>query len=308
MKSLITGAAGFLGSHIVEALLKRGDEVVAFDHRLRGKCLANDILSRTVAIQGDVLDPAAVRQAAAGCGVIFHCAAIVGVDAYSSLPARTMETEEAGLRNVCRAAIESGNMKVIYASSSAVYGDTASGEPLRENAVVAPVSNYGIAKRFNELYLASQHSECGLASTSLRIFNMYGPRQDSRLVIPRFIQSALAGRELEIYGDGLQIRDFIYVADVVNAALASADADARCEILNVCSGIGTTIVQLASTIIQLAGSKSDIRFFGQPSKRSAFEVRQSIGSCQKLMELTGRHSGATLREGLLKTIDATVKL
>src|SRR5258708_27010613 len=122
MKNLVTGGAGFLGSHIVRALLRRGDEVVVYDHRLRGKCVGEDVLSRVFAIENDILDLDAVRGAATGCAAIFHCAAMVGMKAYIDHPAKTMDIEEVGLRHVCRAALEGRDMRVIYASSAAVYG------------------------------------------------------------------------------------------------------------------------------------------------------------------------------------------
>src|SRR5262249_18260314 len=161
-------------------------------------------------VESDIFDAHAVAHAALGCAAIFHCAAMVGVDAYTNQPTRTMEVEQVGLRNVCAAAIAQKDTRVIYAPSSAVYG-RADGRALSETLVVAPVSNYGIAKRYSELYLAAAHAEHGLQSAALRIFNIYGPGQDERLVIPRFIREALAGEPILIYGDGKQTRDFVYV-------------------------------------------------------------------------------------------------
>src|SRR5438128_2445480 len=169
MKALVTGGSGFLGSHIVRALLGRGDEVVVFDHRLRGKALGEEVLERVQSIEDDVFNEGALLRAAEACGAIFHCAAMVGVDAYSKQPAKTMETEETGLRNVCSAALAIGGARVVYASSSAVYGQAGGDAGLDEALAVAPVSNYGTAKRFNELYLASQYFEHRLQSVALRI-------------------------------------------------------------------------------------------------------------------------------------------
>ena len=302
MKALVTGAAGFVGSHLVDALLARGDSVVAFDHRLRGKCLSDAVLARTAAIEADIFDAEAVAHAAQGCAAIFHCAAMVGVDAYTSQPARTMEVEEVGLRNVCTAAIAQQTTRVIYASSSAVYGH-ADGRALDEKLVVAPVSNYGIAKRFGELYLAAEHAEHGLRSAALRIFNIYGPRQDDRLVIPRFIRHALAGEPIVIYGDGAQTRDFVYVGDAVAAAMASAEQAAGCEIVNVCSGRDTAIAALADRIIKLTGSRSSIVRRAPPVVRTAFEIERSVGSRDKLARLIASPPTA-LDDGLERTIAA----
>ena len=148
MQVLVTGAAGFLGSYIVGALLARGDSVVALDHRLNGKALTASALARVQPIEADILEADAVERAARGCAAIFHCAAIVGVDAYVDRPTQTMETEVFGLRNVCAAARaqESANPIVITCSSSAVYGHAGGAQPLDETMEVAPVSTYGIAK------------------------------------------------------------------------------------------------------------------------------------------------------------------
>ena len=306
MKVLVTGAAGFLGSHLTASLLKRGDEVVAFDHRLRGKCLSEDELAGVQAVEADILDLPAVTRAAEGCAAIFHCAAVVGVEAYSSRPARTMETEEVGLRNVCRAALASGKAKVIYASSSAVYGNAGGTALLREDDVVHPASNYGTAKYFNELFLAAQFLEAGLTSVALRIFNVYGPRQDDRLVIPRFIKSALAGEPIVIFGDGGQTRDFVYVDDVVTAALACADGVQGAEVVNVSSGHETSIATLAQTIISLTGSGSVLVMREPPAGRSAFEVARCIGSREKLERIIGASPATPLEQGLRETISAWV--
>jgi nucleoside-diphosphate-sugar epimerase len=307
MKVLVTGAAGFLGSHIIAALLARGDEAVVFDHRLRGKCLSNEILEQVRSIEDDVFNLVAVCQAAEGCQAIFHCAAMVGVDAYSTQPAKTMETEETGLRNVCRAALAVGGARVVYASSSAVYGHAGGDLPLEEELPIAPVSNYGIAKRFNELYLASQHDEHGLQSVALRIFNIYGPHQDERLVIPRFVRRALAGEELEIYGDGAQTRDFVYVDDVVLTALACADRVAGCEIINVCSGQEVTVRNLAETIVRLTGSRSTVVWRNQPQGRQTFEVPRCFGSRRKLQQIVGDFLPTLLAEGLKRTIASATR-
>jgi UDP-glucose 4-epimerase len=304
VKALVTGAAGFVGSHLVDALLARGDTVVAFDHRLRGKCLTDAVLARTAAIESDIFDGAAVALAAQGCAAIFHCAAMVGVDAYTSQPARTMEVEEVGLRNVCAAAIAQGNTCVVFASSSAVYGH-ADGRALDEALVVAPVSNYGIAKRFGELYLAAEYAEHGLRSAALRIFNIYGPRQDDRLVIPRFIRQALAGEPIVIYGDGGQTRDFVYVGDAVAAAMACAEQVAGFEIINVCSGRDTAIAALADRIITLTGSRSSIARRAPPVVRTAFEIERSVGSRDKLARLIALPPTG-LDDGLQRTIAAWV--
>ena len=312
MRALVTGGSGFLGSHIVRALLQRGDEIVVFDHHVRGKCLSEDVLERVEPIEDDIFNEGAVLRAAEACAAVFHCAAMVGVDAYSKQPAKTMETEETGLRNVCNAALAAGGARVVYASSSAVYGQAGGGVGLDEALPVAPVSNYGAAKRFNELYLASQHTEHGLQSVALRIFNMYGPYQDERLVIPRFIKRAFDGGDLEIYGDGAQTRDFVYIDDVVETALACAERMVEgligCEIVNVCSGKEVSVRDLAEIIIRLTGSRSTLVQREHPQGRATFEVARCFGSRQKLQRVVGDFVSTPLEEGLKRTIASVALL
>ncbi len=305
MRYLVTGAAGFLGSHIVEALLARGDDVVGYDHRLAGKCLRPTAIARIQAIEADIFDADHLEQAADGCSAIFHCAAMVGMQAYSGRPARTMETEAIGLANVCRAARKHPGTRVVYASSSAAYGNAGGATPLEENLTVAPISPYAVAKRFCELFLAAQFTEHGLKSAALRVFNVYGPRQDERLVIPRFIRQARSAEPIVIYGTGLQTRDFVYVGDFVDAALAAAEKIDRAEIVNVASGVETSVRDLAAAVIRLTGSTSAIVTSEQPAQRVDFEVERSYGSRTRLTGLLVAGAPTSLDVGLRHTIDGT---
>ena len=309
MKVLVTGAAGFIGSHLVDALLARGDDVVAFGHHLQGGSLRGEVLARVQTFEADIFDAEAVTSAAQGCAAIYHCAAIVGVDAYGKQPARTMETEEVGLRHVCRAALAQGAAApmVVYASSSAVYGHAGGDAGLDESIEVAPTSNYGIAKRYGELYLAAQHEEHGLASTAFRIFNIYGPRQDERLVLPRFIRQALAGDPLELFGAGDHTRDFVFVSDVVAAMLAASTFRNGHQIVNACSGEETSVLALAQSVIRLTNSGSTILHKPAPANRAAFEVARSFGGRTKLDRLFGPLPRTSLAAGLAQTIDAAVR-
>jgi UDP-glucose 4-epimerase len=287
---------------LVDALLARGNEVVALDHRLHGKSLSSATLARVRQVECDIYNSTVVAAAAERCVAIFHCAAVVGVDAYTSRPARTMEVEEVGLRNVCAAAVTQ-HARVIYCSSSAVYGSATDPE-LTETQPVAPISNYGIAKRFGELYLAGRYAEQGLQSAALRIFNIYGPRQDERLVIPRFIRQAIANEPIVIYGDGRQTRDFVYVADVVATALSCADQLQGCDIVNACSGRETSVKALAEKVVALTGSSSEIQLRERPSARTAFEVDRCLGSPARMQKLLDGRPSTQLDDGLGRTIAA----
>ena len=300
MKVLVTGAAGFLGSNVVRCLLERGHQVTAL---ARDANVANDILQPGADVfEADARDVVAVKKAVQGCGAIVHCAALVGMDSYALRPVETMETELDTMRAVCAGALTVPGCKVIYASSSAVYGNRPGPDPFDEDLEAVGATSYSISKRYNELYLAAQHHEHSLPSVSVRIFNVYGPGQDHRLVIPRFVQRALAGEPLVIYGDGKNIRDFVYIDDVVDVMADCIERFAGCHVLNVAAETPVSVLQLAQAIISGTDSKSEISFRPIPSERGGHEVTWSVGSIARLRKLLGPRKMKPLNEGLKATI------
>lgn len=303
MKVLVTGAAGFVGSYITEKLLEEGHEVNILDHHIYNKNLSNEVISKTNYIEGDIRDETVVSKASQECEMIFHFASLVGVDAYSNNKILTMEVEGNGLKNICKFALKNNCKKIIYPSSSAVYGRQLTHSLLSETDLCAPVSNYAIAKRYNEIYLESLNAEKGLQSVCLRIFNVYGPRQDSRLVIPRFIAKALANENIEIYGDGKQTRDFVYISDVVNAAILAASSIDEYEIINISNGTEYSITDIAESILENTGSKSNIIYKETPGKRNTFEVNSCTGNKSKLKKLLNYTPQVSLNDGVKRTCD-----
>jgi UDP-glucose 4-epimerase len=298
MKSLVTGGAGFIGSNLVQALLKMGHEVTVLDNLKRGNKLDRDQLRAVQLIVGDIRDEATVARAVQGCDWVFHFAAVLGVDVVADNPVETMETEVIGTKNVAQGAIANGCSKLIYASTSGVYGKSAIERAVDEEFAVSPSSSYSIAKRFNEIYLKALFQEKGLLSVSLRFFNVYGPRQDTRMVIPRFFEQALNGQPISIYGTGNQTRDFTYVDDVVESTVRLAKAVEGCEIVNVSNNTEYTITDLAKKIIEVTGSSSKLSYITPPSGRYDFEVERRFGSSAKLEKLTGFHPHTDLKDGL----------
>ena len=199
-KVLITGGAGFIGSHLTEFLLNEGNEVVVLDNLLRGNKITSDVFKNIQFVEGDVRDADLVEKLAAGCDKIYHLAAVLGVDIVADNPVETMDTEVIGTRNVVNAALKNNVKKVVYASTSGVYGHSAIEKSVDEDIMIDPRTSYAMAKRYNEIYLKAIYEEKGLESVCLRFFNVYGARQDHRMVIPRFFEQALAGEPITVFG------------------------------------------------------------------------------------------------------------
>ena len=299
-KILVTGGAGFIGSHLTRRLVEAGNEVVVIDTLLRGNKLDRDILNAVHLVKEDVRDTDAVMKYSKGCVHIYHLAAILGVDLVADNHVETMETEIVGVKNVAYAALENNVEKIIYASTSGVYGHSAIERSVTENIQLDPRTSYSISKRYNEIYLASLHEEKGLQSISLRFFNVYGIKQDNRMVIPRLFEQASYGKPITVYGSGNQTRDFTYVDDTVTASIKLAEMVPNCEIFNIANENETTIVELAQMIKKVTGSKSEIIKIDAPKKRYDFEVERRFGSSDKLFTEVDYKPNTALKEGLEK--------
>lgn len=302
-KILVTGGAGFIGSHLVKRLVDDGHEIVVADILLRGNKLSQDIQNRIEFHKADVRNKEKMIELAKGCSMIYHFAAVLGVDIVADNPVETMETEVLGMMNICEAAHSNGIKKVMYASTSGIYGHAALDQMVTENIIVDPKTSYAMAKRYNEIYLASQFQEKGLESVSLRFFNIYGPLQDNRMVVPRFIEQAQNNEAITVFGNGEQTRDFTYVDDAVNACVLLAEKVSGSEIINIANEQEIQIIDLANEIVGLLNSKSKIQFVEAPKKRYDYEVGRRLGSSEKLLKLTGFKPQTKLKDGLSKLIN-----
>ncbi len=260
-KAIITGGAGFIGSHIAEALTGRGYQVIIIDNLNTGKISNIESLlknQKAELIEGSILNLPLLRKLFSGADYVFHHAAIASVPRSVKNPRATHTTNVNGTLNVLVAARDNGVNKVVCASSSAVYGDTM---PLvKDEGVPAdPLSPYAVSKLAGEYYAKVFQAMYGLATVSLRYFNVYGPwqnpRSDYAAVIPVFISNVLSGKSPVIYGDGEQSRDFVFVKDVAKANILAAESRAT-GIFNIASSVKTTINDLAQTIIKLSGNKN----------------------------------------------------
>ncbi len=294
---VVTGGAGFIGSHIAWELVK-DNEVIVIDNLYTGK--KENVPPGAKLIKADIRDYSAIAELINNADYIFHEAAQVSVVESIRDPVFTEEVNVLGTLNVLKALLE-GHGKLIFASSAAVYGDNPN-LPLKETERPRPLSPYGVTKATAEEYLRVYHELYGLPVVSLRYFNVFGPRQSFNQyagVISIFINRALAGEPLVIFGDGKQTRDFIYVKDVVRANLLVAESKrANGKVFNVATGRETTILELAMKIIEITGTTSSIVF----DKPRPGDIRRSVADISEIKKL-GFEPAFSLEEGLKKTVE-----
>jgi len=249
MKVLIIGGAGFIGSHVVDLLIKEGIEVRVFDSLISGK--RERIPTGAQFIQGDIRDRDALASAMQDVTHIVHLAALVSVAESMTNPLATHEVNVTGMENVLDAMRTLGIKRIVYASSAAVYGDEPS-LPKRESSSLQPQSPYALSKVLNEVQAGMYERAFGLSAVGLRFFNVYGPGQTGdhpyASVIPRWIEAIRAGRPITVYGDGSQTRDFVHVRDVAGAIYQALMKDIS-GVFNVASGKETSLKQLQQIIM-----------------------------------------------------------
>lgn len=304
---LITGGAGFIGSHLAERLLTDND-VVVLDTFRRDALTATGLAThpRLTVIRGDVLDAASVRAAMQGCDAVVHMASIAGVDTVMKNPVLTMRIAMLGTMHVLEAAQAQGNVtRLIDFSTSEVFGRYAYQVTEFDSTVLGAVGEarwtYAVAKLATEHLAMNYFKEHGLPTCSIRPFNIYGPRQVGEGAIHHFIRRALDHQPLVVHNDGAQIRAWCYIDDIVDAILLTLDRD---QAVGHAFNIGNprsivTIYQLARTIIQLAGSRSVIEF--KPWPHPDVEIR--VPAVAKARELLAFEARVDLEDGLLRTIE-----
>lgn len=305
-KYLVTGGAGFIGSHIVRALLEQGDFVRVLDNFSTGKRenaaqFANS--PHFELIEGDLRDPLALAAAVQGIDIIFHQAAFVSVPQSMEDPLSCFEINQRGTEFLLEAARKAGVKRVVLASSAAVYGDSEA-MPLDEQTPLRPLSPYAVSKRVDELYAEMYTRSFGLEVAALRYFNVYGPRQrpDSMYAaaVPIFTRRLLDGKPVTIYGDGSQTRDLVYVGDIVRANLiASEHPAAPGQVFNVCSGTEIRVIDLVETLMKLFPNAPAPQF----APPRAGDIYRSVGNPQKAANLLGFKTQTSLAEGLQEVVN-----
>ncbi|GAB4541698.1 MAG: SDR family oxidoreductase [Anaerolineales bacterium] len=303
MKYLITGGAGFIGSHITRALLSQGADVRILDNFSSGKRENLNGLDVEI-IEGDLRDEAKVKQAVKGAEIIFHEAAFVSVPESMQKPQECFDVNVTGTSNLFEAARNANIRRVVIASSAAVYGDSEI-MPLAEDTPLRPLSPYAASKRVDEIYAELYTRSFNLEVVALRYFNVYGPRQrpDSMYAaaVPIFIRRMLDNQPVTIFGDGGQTRDLVNVRDVAQANLLAAQHPAAPgNIFNVCTGVETRLLDLLDILYQIFPNAPK-HIHAEPR---AGDIYRSIGTPKKIMETLGFQPQVSLADGVREAVDA----
>jgi len=312
-KYLVTGAAGFIGSNLVAALAGRGEQVRAYDNLATGhwglvKRLASNA-SLIEPITADVRDGVAMARAMEGVEVVFHQAALGSVPRSVENPAETDEVNVHGTVVVLDSARRAGVRRVIFAASSAAYGDTPT-LPKHEDMAPGPLSPYAVSKLSGEQYLRVFASLYGMETLSLRYFNVFGPNQlpegPYAAAVPRFVRAALAREPINIFGDGEQTRDFCFIANVVSANLLAAASPRKLagEVLNIAGGRRISLNDLVKEIGRVLGRPLDVRYLDpRPG-----DVKHSLADIGRAKDLIGYEPTVTWENGIPPTIEFLQKL
>ncbi len=303
----MTGGAGFIGSHLTRFLLQHG-RVRVLDDLSTGNL--DNLREATNAIEfmrGSVADPDAVREAVDGCAMVFHLAAQVSVPLSMELPTETFEVNVYGTQLLLEAARRAECERFVFASSAAVYGDSPR-LPKREGMRPAPISPYGWSKHYGELLCQDYWRVFGVPTVCFRFFNVYGPRQNPRsqyaAVVPRWITAALTDRKPIIFGDGKQVRDFIYIEDLIQGIwLGATHPDAVGKVFNLASGARYTLLELLQAIEQAVGYPLQPEY--QPPR--AGDIRRSYADIKLIRRTLGYQPRYSLQEGIRRTVEAYQK-
>ncbi len=307
VRYLVTGGAGFIGSHLVETLLKQGEAVRIFDNMATGRTSNLEELQGLSGdleiVQGDLRDMEAVKAAVEGTEVVFHQGALASVPRSIADPVSSLEANVYGSHNVLLAARDGGVRRVVFASSSSVYGNTLT-LPKHEDMPTAPISPYAVHKLAGELLCGVFTRIYKLETVSLRYFNVFGPRQDPTskyaAVIPHFLTALLEKRRPIVFGDGEQTRDFTYVENVVQANLLAATApDAVGAVINVGCGEHISL----NRVLHIAGELLGIKATAEYREPRSGDVRNTLADISKAQRLLGYSPKVGFPEGLARTLE-----
>jgi nucleoside-diphosphate-sugar epimerase len=303
-KVLITGGAGFIGSHLARAYEARGDSVRVLDNFSSGKrSNLSDLEGRIEIVEGSILDEAILDRALDGAEIVYHEAAIPSVPRSMAAPVASHQANATGTLMVLEAARRKGVRRVVYAGSSSAYGETPT-LPKIETMASSPLSPYAVSKLTGEHYCQVYARSFGVETVVLRYFNVFGPRQDPNsqyaAVIPRFVTAALEGRRPVIFGDGTQSRDFCFIDNVIEANLLAADApNASGRVFNVACGKATDLNRVVKLISEALSTPLDPTY----ETGRAGDVKHSLADIAAARQILGYTASVSFEEGLLRTIE-----
>ena len=303
---LITGVAGFIGSNLAHELVRRGEKVLGFDNFATGKRENVQELDGNIEFRElDLLDAGAVAEACRGVDFILHQAAIPSVPKSVADPVTSHNVNINGTLNLLMGARTAGVKRVVYAASSAAYGDTPT-LPKREDMLPNPISPYAVQKLTGELYMSSFTRVYGMQTVSLRYFNIFGPRQDPSSqysgVLAKFISQMLAGNTCTIFGDGEQSRDFTYIENAVNANLLACAAPAEKvsgRMFNVATGTRFSLNETFRTLASIIGYKNEPQY----AEPRAGDVKHSLAEISRAREAMGYQPTVNFEDGLRRTVE-----
>lgn len=302
MKILVTGGAGFIGSHLVEALVADGHTVTVIDNLRSGhEKNLDSVKSKITFVKGDILDEKTLATAMKGQEAVFHLAAIASVPYSVEHPLETHDVNTTGTLRVLLAARTAGVKKFVYSSTAAVYGDEPT-LPKTELSVLKPQTPYALSKLAGEHYVRLFHTLYGMHTIALRYFNVYGPRQDPTSpysgVITKFATLLKAGKQPVIFGDGMQTRDFVFVKDVVQANV-KALASTHTGVFNIGTGVQASINELLAHLNEAFGTDIMARY----EERKAGDIIHSVSDITTARKVLGYAPQTTLHEGLEQTVE-----
>jgi UDP-glucose 4-epimerase len=297
---LVTGGAGFIGSHLVEALVKAKHDVTVLDNLSSGK-LDNLSSVKVNFIKGDICDEKTVKKAVANQDVVFHLAAIASVPYSVQNPLETHEVNATGTLKLLIASRDAKVKRFVYSSSAAVYGDEPS-LPKKESSPLKPQTPYALTKLAGEQYTLMFHKLYGIETVALRYFNVYGPRQDPKSpysgVITKFVAALKQGTQPLIFGDGKQTRDFVFVSDVVQANLKAMTANAAGKVFNIATGVQVSINEMLAHLNEVLKTKISAKH----EQRQPGDILHSVADISEAKKVLHYHPGVLFHEGIEQTV------
>ena len=301
---LVTGGAGFIGSHLVEALLGKGYKIRVLDNLSTGKVANLPVAHPDLELMiGDVADSAVVEQAMADCSAVVHLAAVASVQASVDDPVATHQANFVGTLNVCQSMLKAGVTRVVFASSAATYGTNGEGTAIAEDTPKSPLTPYASDKLASEYYLDFYRREHGLEPVIFRFFNIFGPRQDPSSpysgVISIFTERALAGKPITVFGDGEQTRDFVYVQDLVSILVQAVETrEPAPEAINGGLSRSTSLTDLIAELGNATGTALNVTY--QAPRQG--DIRHSRANNTRLLERFALPQPTSIGQGLAQLL------